>query len=55
MLAKLGATIGRVNALAMAPFQATLPLKTVGLLFLGALVLALQWRSIVDRIEEIEE
>lgn len=54
MLSKIAQTIGRVNQMAMAPFQAKLPLATVALLFVLALVLATQWRLIVDRIEEVE-
>lgn len=55
MLSNLSATAARVNALAMAPFQANLPISTVALLFLAALILAAQWRFIIDRIEEVEE
>ncbi len=54
MLAKLYQTVNRVNAAAMAPFQTNLPLKTVGLLFLLALIVAVQWRLIVEKIEEYE-
>jgi len=51
MAGKASQTVNRIQALYMAPFQATIPLWKVSLWFALALVLAAHWRLILDRID----
>jgi hypothetical protein len=47
--------LGNVNTLITAPFRTKLPLMPIVLTLFLALIVAFQWRLIVDRIDEIEE
>lgn len=50
---RVGQLFANINAMAVAPFKQNLSLGTVFLLFLLFLILAGQWRLIVDQIEEV--
>lgn len=50
---EIGSLFANINAMAVTPFKQQLPLAPVALLFVLVLIIALQWRWIVDSIEEI--
>jgi hypothetical protein len=54
-MGKIATTLASVNKLVTAPFNAKLPIMPIALLFVLALVVAFEWRLIVDRIEEVVE
>lgn len=51
-MVSIPAAAASLQGLAAAPFKRQLPLGKLSLLFVLVLVLAFQWRLILDRIEE---